>query len=199
MNLVFDDIKPAPYQRHSATSRAAAAGIAPKAGTKRATRADITAEQAGQLLNYDHETGVLSWKKKPCRQVRLTDPVGSKMQRGYIQVSLFGKKYLAHRIAWLLYYGAWPENLIDHINGDRGDNRIANLRDVTQDVNMQNLRGPNILNKVGLLGVRTKRKKFSAQIRLNNTSVHIGVFETAEEAHEAYIAAKREYHKGCTL
>ena len=187
----------APYQAHSATSRAAAARIEPRAGTKRAKQ--ITAEQAAEFMAYDPETGVLSWKKKPNRNVRLSDPVGSMMPRGYIQVSFLGTRYLAHRIAWLLYYGKWPENLIDHINGNRADNRIANLRDVTQDVNMQNLRGPTVLNKVGLLGVRKKRNKFQAQIRLHGTSIHLGCFATPEEAHRAYIAAKRENHKGCTL
>ena len=197
LNIVFDNIQTVPCQRHSATSRAAAEGIAPRAGTKRAKQ--ITAEQAAEFMAYDPETGALSWKKKPNRNVRLSDPVGSMMPRGYIQVSLLGTKYLAHRIAWLLYYGEWPENLIDHINGDRADNRIANIRDVTQDVNMQNLRGPTALNKVGLLGVRKKRKKFQAQIRLHGATTHIGTFATPEEAHQAYIAVKRKAHKGCTL
>lgn len=189
------------YVRNSDTSRAAQANAEPKAGTKRMrpTESLITRARVLELLNYDPETGILTRRKKTGRNTVVGSVVGWTMPRGYVCLSLDGERHLAHRLIWLMHYGEWPRHYIDHINSDRGDNRISNLRDVTQFVNMQNLRGPNVLNKIGLLGVTKKRKRFRAQIRSNGRYMTLGTFDTPEQAHEAYLRAKRELHEGCTI
>ncbi|OJW82859.1 MAG: hypothetical protein BGO66_02960 [Alicycliphilus sp. 69-12] len=95
-------------------------------------------EVIGQLLSYDPTTGNLTWKESPRYGIPAGAVAGSKNARGYLQVMVAGQKHYAHRLAWLLHYGAWPARVIDHINRDKTDNRIDNLRDVSQAVNLQN-------------------------------------------------------------
>ncbi len=121
---------------------------------------------------------------------------------GYHTFMINGRTHSAHRIAWLLCYGKWPEGQIDHINGDKSDNRIANLRDVPQRTNGENRRTPLANNKVGFLGVSVNKSnpgRYLAQIQIAGKNVHIGYFKTPEEAHEAYIETKRRRHAGCTI
>ena len=125
---------------------------------------------------------------------------GSVNDKGYIVIRCFGRLYHAHRLAWLLTHGAWPAGDIDHINGIRTDNRIANLRDVSRSVNQQNLKTARRDNQTGLLGVKkTRCGTFEARINLNGRYVHLGTFPAAAEAHQAYITAKRKHHEGCTI
>lgn len=114
-------------------------------------------------------------------------------------VQLRGHKVLAHRIAWALQHGEWPQGEIDHINGDRQDNRIENLRDVPSFVNKQNLRSATKRNRLGILGVHARRGKFRAFISVDGAVRALGTFHSAIEAHAAYLAAKRAGHKGNTL
>ena len=110
------------------------------------------------------------------------------------------REYSAHRLAWLYVHGAWPTGQIDHINGDRGDNRISNLRDVTPALNTQNQRRAARSNKSsGLLGVTANRGRWLAQISIGGKSRNLGRYATPEEAHAVYVAAKRVLHAGCTL
>lgn len=107
---------------------------------------------------------------------------------------------MAHRLAWLYVYGEWPNGDIDHIDGDRLNNRIANLRDVSRRVNLENQRRPKACNKSGFLGVKTFRdQRFQARIQVRGVQLHLGTFDTPHEAHAAYVAAKRNLHQGCTL
>jgi hypothetical protein len=101
------------------------------------------------------------------------------------------RRYYAHRLAWLYVHGEWP-NVIDHINGDAGDNRIANLRSCSQQRNMQNIRASR--NKHGLTGVVFHRKSglFHATIKVNKRATSLGYYKTAEEAHDAYLRAKSQ-------
>lgn len=119
--------------------------------------------------------------------------------RGYRQIRVDKRVVMEHRLVWLRVYGAFPKGEIDHINGDHGDNRIENLRDVSAGVNMQNLRVPRRTNKIGLLGVTRSGKRFRATIRTNGKAKYLGSFDTPDEAHEAYINAKRSMHVGCTI
>ncbi len=110
-------------------------------------------------------------------------------KNGYIIYNIDNKNYRAHRLAWFIYYGIWPQAHIDHINGVRDDNRICNLREVTVRKNQQNLR----CHREGkvLLGAHwdKSKKKWTSNIRINGKSVHLGTFKTSQAAHEAYFKA----------
>lgn len=121
---------------------------------------------------------------------------------GYVVIMIDGKSYQAHRLAWLYIYEKWPDNMIDHLNTIRDDNRITNLRDVEHNINIQNQRRAQKNNKsAGLLGVTFNKlaQKYVAQIKLNGKNKYLGLFDNAEDAHEAYLEAKRQYHAGCTI
>ncbi|HYD58974.1 MAG TPA: HNH endonuclease signature motif containing protein [Noviherbaspirillum sp.] len=127
---------------------------------------------------------------------------GSKNGHGYILIGLPEGRFRAHRLAWLYVCGEWPKNEVDHINGVRSDNRIANLRDVSRRTNNENRREAQCNNRSsGLLGVTWsgRHKKWAASIRVNRKNKHLGLWETKEEAHEAYVCAKRRLHEGCML
>lgn len=158
-----------------------------------------TFDEIAQVLRYDCETGNLYWITRPCRNVFPGDVAGAKTSTGYIQVSISKKLYKAHQIAWLLHYGSWPKSNIDHINGDRMDNRISNLRDVDHFTNMQNQRNGAINNKSGFLGVSPCNGRWKAEIFVGGKKKYLGTFDTPEIAHSAYVQEKRSSHAGCTL
>jgi hypothetical protein len=119
------------------------------------------------------------------------------MKHDYIGIRLDNVLYLAHRLAWFYSYGKWPVDQIDHINGDRTDNRLINLREATNAENAQNKRIR--AGKSGFCGVRKENSKWLAEIKVNYKPIRIGLFNTPEEAHQAYIAAKRKFHKASML
>lgn len=161
---------------------------------------DLTAARLRELLNYDPETGLLTWRAAR-HGVFAGAVAGWTSRQGYIHLSVEGCTQQAHRLAWLHVYGAWPAQHIDHINGVRDDNRIANLRDVLPRVNAENVRRVHAQNKSGFMGVRKARTpgKWQASIIVKGRFLYLGVFTSTEEAHEAYVAAKRIHHEGCTI
>ena len=160
-------------------------------------------EEISQLLRYDPATGELRWLVSRSRLARAGDIAGTVTKQGYVAIILQGRGFKAHRIAWLLHYGNWPAGHIDHINGSKADNRIANLRDVDRRVNAENLREP--LRREGrtsrFLGVHfnSVAKKWIASIRVHRKLKHLGCFQVEEDAARAYVDAKRRLHEGCTL
>lgn len=163
----------------------------------------ITAEDFRQQLKYDPLTGVLQRKQvKPSRYAATgSGRIGSVNESGYLIVSVNSRQYRAHRLAWLLMTGEWPAGEIDHINGDRSDNRWANLRDVTTQVNAQNKRTAMSHSKTGLLGAswNARDRRFVARIKVGDKYRSLGGFDTAEKAHAAYLSAKRSLHAGCSI
>lgn len=149
-------------------------------------------------LSYDPETGLFTWLKRPrmTRTAKEGDRAGSISSSGYVVITICGVKYMAHRLAWFVTYGAWPAEQIDHINGVRNDNRIANLRDVSHTVNVQNRRTGGRNSKTGLLGVSPSKKGYAATISANGKQKFLGRFKTPEEASAVYIEAKRRLHLG---
>lgn len=100
-------------------------------------------EQLGVIkssLRYDSRTGMLIWKIKPRKASFIGDTAGCLSPLGYIHISFRGMQLKAHRVAWFLFYGRYPKNIIDHINGNRADNRIENLREVTHRENLRNMK-----------------------------------------------------------
>lgn len=162
--------------------------------------ADLTAQRLRELLHYNSETG--QFTRSIARRGRnggAGSVAGCKTARGYIRISISGKIYMAHRLAWLYVLGVWPAGDIDHIDGDKTNNRFANLRDVSTSVNMQNQRKAQPRNASGFLGVTIHGGRFEASIKLNGKNIYLGSYATPQMAHDAYIAAKRVIHEGCTI
>jgi hypothetical protein len=163
----------------------------------------LTAERLREMFHYDPLTGEFTY----AITIPRTASAGRKVSRrpdsgGYVGLGIEGRDYRLHRLAWLYVHGEWPRGVIDHLNGDRTDNRIANLRDVPVKLNAQNTRRAPVHNLSGLQGVWSPRgtnKRFSAYIIADGVRQRIGYFPTAAEAHTAYIAAKRRLHEGCTI
>jgi hypothetical protein len=159
-----------------------------------------TAEKLREHFAYDPETGIFT------RRIGLRPgfPAGSiaggMVSYGYWAISLNRVRYLAHRAAFLYMTGTLPAHDIDHINGDRLDNRWSNLRAVTRGVNLQNKRRAFKNNRTGLLGVhQIKSGKFRARVNLDGKVYEAGLHSTPEGAHQAYLQAKRTLHPGCTI
>ena len=159
----------------------------------------LTYERLREVLHYSPETGVFTRLVRTSRSVKVGDVAGTVDASGYIRIRVDGVLYLAHRIAFLWMTGEWPQQLVDHINGVRDDNRWSNLRPATNAENQQNQRRAQSSNKLGLLGVTPVGKRFVAQIKVDWRQIHLGTFDTPEQAHDAYIAAKRRLHSGNTL
>jgi hypothetical protein len=144
----------------------------------------------GASLSYNPETGVIVWIKSHGNRAEVGDIAGTP-SNGYVSIGFGGKQYRAHRIAWLLHYGSWPTGMIDHINGIRDDNRIANLRDVTNRVNSQNHQCHRDGHLVGTHFHQAKQK-WTASIQIDGEAFKLGTFNTEIEAHNAYLAALRD-------
>lgn len=162
----------------------------------------IDAEEARQVLTYDPDTGVFTWREGCHGRVKPGSVAGvTHKTRRYVRVGVKGAVIYGHRLAWIMHYGVEPSGVIDHINGIKDDNRIANLRDVDHATNSQNVRTAPKRSKSGLLGAHYKPKLgyYSSKIREGHRVITIGYFKTAEEAHAAYLARKRVIHSGCTI
>lgn len=154
-------------------------------------------EAIKDLLKYDPDTGNIYYTRSvKGRRRSLTEPAGTVGVGGYVQLTVYCKQYKAHRLAWFLYYGAWPEGQIDHINKDKTDNRIENLR-VGSSVNQHN-RDMGVPAS-GYPGAHksNKKKPYKSSIRVDGVPQHLGYFETAEEAHKAYMSVKERVLASC--
>lgn len=163
----------------------------------------LTVDALKAVLSYDCDTGKFTWQGRTGQGARFNGKVaGTVHSSGYTHICLFGHLYKAHRLAWLYVYGDFPKQDIDHVNGKRDDNRICNLRDVSRSVNAQNQRAAQSHNSTsGLIGSSwsVSHKKWAASICVSRKLKHIGFFDSAEEAHAAYLTAKRSMHIGCTI
>jgi hypothetical protein len=154
-----------------------------------------------EYLIYNKDTGIFYWNKIKSYKVKKGDIAGQVDKRtGHKNIRICGKLYASHRLAWLYEYGHFPEQVIDHINGVSGDNRISNLRDVSHLVNSQNTIKPKPYNKSsGLCGVSFDKNKFVSRIRINGKKVSIGRFDKKEDAYNSYVKYKRMYHNAPIL
>jgi len=160
-----------------------------------------TAARVRDVLAYNPETGVLRWRVSVSNNIKAGAVAGYVTSTGYRNVCVGWREYRAHRLIWLHVHGEWPRDQIDHINGKRDDNRLCNLREVTNRLNGENRTKSNRNSGTGLLGVSLAKgdTRFRATITIAGKLRHLGYFATAEEAHCAYLSAKRVYHEGSTL
>lgn len=175
---------------------------------------EITKDILRECIYYNPESGVFTWLHRDLKYFnRKRDQnafnsrfaytiAGNVKSGGYLGIQLFNKTYWAHRLAWLYCYGEWPKNQIDIIDGNKLNIRINNLREATAKQNMQNIhsmkRRSNANSLIGACWDK-KAERYRTQIMTNGKSKYLGHFDTAIEAHNAYIEAKRKYHKFNTL
>ena len=143
---------------------------------------------------FEYRADNLWWRVRPCNRVDMSKPAGSVRPDGYRDIMVKGKHYFGHRLIWLYIYGKFPDNTIDHINGDTLDNRIENLRDVTTQENLKNQR-KRCTNKSGHMGVywHIRKEKWQANIRVDGAKKHLGSFNVLEDAVAARQAASIKY------
>lgn len=154
-------------------------------------------EVARFLLEYDADAGVLRWRVPVGGRTRAGSIAGCRTShsKGYPVVSLFGRTYVAHRLAWFIYYGKWPMRQLDHVDNDPANFKIANLREVDDSQNRMNTsRYRN--NTSGYKGVyfNKRDRKWAASICARGKSTFLGYFDTPEAASEAYRAAAPLIH-----
>ena len=169
---------------------------------KRAKRnARITQGRLHALLSYDPDTGVFINRVSRGNRALAGAVFGSKDSDGYLQGCLDWRTYKLHQLAFVYMTGRWPDGVVDHIDTCRANNRWANLREVTASMNSQNMRSARCDSATGLLGASfdKSRNKYLAQILIDGVKKNLGRFDTAEQAHRAYVEAKRKHHKGNTL
>lgn len=150
-------------------------------------------EDLRKVLAYDPETGVLT-RVVARGGTKAGDTTGCVNASGYLVVQFCGRLLYAHRIAWALHFGKWPPGKIDHKNGRRADNRIENLRAVTDGENARNMAMPKI-NTSGRIGVKWHKagKKWQAAIHHAGRHIHLGLFAGFDEACAARAAAEQQY------
>lgn len=160
----------------------------------------LTQRRLREVLLYSQESGEFKWISPSSLALRPGQVAGTAHGgNDYVRLMVDGVRYKAHRLAWLYVHGQWPKHEIDHINGIKSDNRIANLRDVPKNINQQNHRKANAGNPTRLIGAVRHGKGFTASIRVEGRLLYLGKFPTAMEAHAVYLEAKRQLHAGCTL
>ena len=130
---------------------------------------------------FDYRDGELYWKERIKSDIDISKPAGYILKDGYRAIQIKGKKYKAHRLIWKYQHGKDPKEFIDHIDGNRLNNNIKNLRESTRQQNGFN-RGPQKNNKIGIKGVRKFGNKYRATIIVNGKNKHLGMFFTIEEA-----------------
>lgn len=145
-----------------------------------------------ERFSYCPDTGVLTWTSG-----RLVGKTAGYFHAGYYYVTVCGsggRAVAVHRVAWFLTYGKWPENQIDHVNGDQLDNRICNLRDIPHRGNQQNVTKRRD-NTSGFVGVTHHGNKWKAQINHRGEKHYLGLYDTPEDAAASYELAKWSLHE----
>ena len=172
-----------------------------KKGERRMTgKPKMSPDQLRRLFDLNAETGEIRWSTA-CSRGSLTHRVaGSNLNSGYRQVKVGGCSYLVHRVIWAIVYGVWPERAIDHIDGNRSNNAVTNLRLATASQNMQNLAVKQTKSASGLMGAihvpgtSRRRERWESRIRVGGVQKYLGSFESPQDAHTAYMNAKSQHH-----
>ena len=154
----------------------------------------LTQKDLQEVIDYNNKTGVFQWKKKR-RGVVTGKSLGTDNGFGYLRITVLGRSYYAHRLAWFYVFGEWADT-IDHINGIKSDNRIENLRNCSTSENNQNITKPKKNNVSQMLGVswHKKAKKWQAHVCIYKERKYLGLFNNVTDAHKAYLIAKEEIY-----
>lgn len=160
-----------------------------------------TPEQLREMLDYDKDSGVLVWKKCDFRSNAWNGKypgkhaITSDSGCGYRKGEVMGCTVYAHRIAWAIVHGEWPSGEIDHINGNSLDNRLVNLREASSSENSMNQKGhKDSLSGLKGAGWHAQRGRWVSSIFAKGKRYHLGLFDSPQEAHEAYCKAAKEIH-----
>jgi hypothetical protein len=155
----------------------------------------ITQNQLKEELDYNPETGLFIRRKSGTGKNK-GDIAGTKDKDGYIIIRVYNKRYKAHRLAWLYMYGSFPSKEIDHINREKADNRINNLREVAQGDNRKNQDKTkrNCSGRKGVSYSMYHKKPYRVYCSINGVNTYLGMFETLEEAGNVYDEAAKKYH-----
>jgi len=153
----------------------------------------VTAEFLREILSYDPESGIFHWKKTLSHRNKAGNIAGTITDRGYVVITIKRSRLMAHRLAWLYFYGSYPDGVIDHIDGEKANNAIANLRDISQVINTRN----NCLSKnntSGYPGVYLNKKtgKWAVQIWHGMKRKCLGSYELKEHAIQVRKQAEAE-------
>lgn len=163
---------------------------------RKLSQTSLTRERLQELLDYDPKTGAFRWKVRRNAHggpVYPGDTAGCiDRSNGYMKIGIDGRPYFAHRLAWLHVHGSWPSVEIDHINGDRRDNSIANLREATRSENARNT-PRRADNSSGFRGVfwGAKQRRWYARINVKGVTYSLGGYATAEAAAAAFREAEK--------
>ena len=152
-----------------------------------------------KILRYDHQSGFFFWKLRPEKfgfwnAKYANKKAGGKDAEGYIKIKAHGKKVSAHRMAWAFVYGDWPKSEIDHINQDRSDNRISNLRMNVGSGNWRNTKRCGGSSKFRGVYKAKGVGKWGSRIKVNGKTKHLGTFDNEKDAAMAYDAAAKKLH-----
>ena len=156
------------------------------------TKVSITAERLRELLNYDPKTGEFRWRVSFANGRHIGDIAGSQTMHGYRAIRINGRCYYEHRLAWLYQMGFWPSGGLDHININRVDNRLSNLRESTQSLNLAN--SPvRVDNSSGFKGVSWNKRRNKRHAAINaGMRIHLGYFDKPHLAYAAVCLAARK-------
>lgn len=149
----------------------------------------LTAPRAREVLDYDKETGLLTWRVATGRRARVGEIAGHITTNGYLSVGIDGQCLQSHRVIWLWMTGAWPKDQIDHINLVRADNRWVNLREASLTQNNRNT-STRSDNKSGVKGVSWHEKLGKWRVRVGTS--HVGVRENRDDAAALYAATVKD-------
>ena len=156
--------------------------------------AELTAQQLRHLLDYSPETGIFVWRNPNpmANKAPVGSVAGAKDSNGYVKIGIAGKDYRAQRLAWLHYYGEWPKQDVAHRDRRIDNNAISNLYEAPEATVQQGQRSAHVDSLHGFQGVTKRKTGWVARITVNSVDYYLGIFPTAEEAHHAYLTAKRD-------